>query len=173
MKSSRKLNDGTFLYSIEFAQIVNGYQLHGVNGMSKSNVITTISSIIVWLFASANVFADYDASVQAWESGNYPEAVAERMVASNAATQTAERAAASSAGKEIPELPAEVVQVAQSLLKSLGYSPGPADGIWGRKSATAYRAFLQDAGLPASDTLNPIVVVLMHNFAEKLSSGTD
>ena len=141
--------------------------------LSKNAVKSIISLIIVWLFASTNVFADYDAGVQAWESGKYPEAVAERMVASNTATQTAEPTAANLAGKEIPELPAEVVQVAQSLLKALGYRPGPADGIWGRKSVAAYHSFLQDAGLPASDTLNPIVVVLMHNFAEKLSSGTD
>ena len=138
-------------------------------------MITTIGSIIVWLFASANVFANYDAGVQARESKNHPETIAEWLVASNAATQIAERTVANLAttGKEIPELPAEVVQVAQSLLNSLGYRPGPADGIWGRKSATAYREFLQDAGLPASDTLNPIVVVLMHHFAEKLSSGPD
>ena len=136
--------------------------------MSKNNVITTISSIIVWLFASTNVFAGYDAGVQARESGKYPEAVAERMVASNVATQTSERAAASSAGKENPKLPADVVKVAQSLLKSLGYSPGPADGIWGRKSVTAYRSFLRDAGLPESDTLNPFVVVVMHKFAAEV-----
>ena len=135
--------------------------------MLKINVITTISSIIVWLLASINAFADYDAGVQVWESGKYPEAVAEWMVATNTATQTAERAAASSAGKETPKLPAEVVKVAQSLLKSLGYRPGPADGIWGRKSVDAYRSFLRDAGLPESDTLNPFVVVVMHKFAAR------
>ena len=137
--------------------------------MLKKNALNaTISSIIVWLFASTNTFASYDAGVQARESGKYPEAIAERMVASNAATQTSERAAASSAGKEIPKLPADVVKVAQSLLKSLGYSPGPADGIWGRKSVAAYQSFLRDAGLPESDTLNPFVVVVMHKFAAQV-----
>ena len=130
-------------------------------------MITTISSIIVWLFASTNALADYDVGVQVQETGKYSEAVAERMVANNAATQTAERGAASFAGKEILKPPAEVVQVAQTLLKKLGYSPGPADGIWGRKSVLAYRSFLRDVGLPASDTLNPSVVVLMRKFAEK------
>ena len=160
------LNDGTFIYSIEFAQNVNRHRLHGVKGMSKNIVITTISSIIVWLFASANAFADYDAGVQVRESGKYSETIAEWLVASNAATQTSERSAASFAGKGgTPKLPAEVVQVAQSLLKSLGYSPGPADGIWGRKSVAAYQSFLRDVGLPESDTLNPYVVVVMHKFA--------
>ena len=162
------MNDGTFTYSIEFARKVNSHQLHGVKSMLKINVITTISSIVVWLFASTNAFASYDVGVQAWESGKHPEKVAERMVASNTATQTSERAAASSSGKEIPKLPADVVKVAQSLLKSLGYSPGPADGIWGRKSVAAYNSFLRDVGLPESDTLNPFVVVVMHKFAAKV-----
>ena len=51
--------------------------------MLKINVFTTISSIIVWLFASTNALANYDAGVQVRETGKYSEAVAERMVASN------------------------------------------------------------------------------------------
>ena len=38
---------------------------------------------------------------------------------------------------------------------ALGYKPGPADGLWGGRSAEAYRAFLRDAGLPPSDILTP------------------
>ena len=213
--------------------------------LKKIAVNAAINSILVFLFASTNALADYDAGVQAWESGRYQEAVAEWMAASDAddsramielgrayyrglgvlqdiveahkwfnlaaskgeiealeerdaltaemteaqledarararqwkpassaASQTAERTAASFVVKESPKPPAEVVRVAQSLLKALGYRPGPADGVWGRKSVTAYRLFLRDAGLPASTPLNPAVVVAMRKFVERKSSET-
>ncbi len=209
--------------------------------LKKIAVNAVVSSIVVWLFAWSSAFADYEAGVQAWESGKYPEAVAEWMAASNAddsramielgrayyrglgvlqdiveahkwfnlaaskgeikaleerdavtaemteaqleearararqwkpvssaATQTDVHSAASLAVTEYPKPPAEAVQIAQSLLKSLGYRPGPADGIWGRNSVAAYRSFLRDAGLPASDTLNRSVVVLMHKINVEL-----
>ena len=39
--------------------------------------------------------------------------------------------------------PPDAIQEAQGLLSALGYQPGPADGIWGRRSAEAYRSFLR------------------------------
>ena len=214
--------------------------------LKKLAVNAAIGSILFFLFASTNALADYEAGVQAWESGKYQEAVAEWMAASNAddsramielgraynrglgvlqdiveahkwfnlaaskgeiealeerdaltaemteaqleearararqwkparsaATQTAERTAASFAAvKESLKPPAEVVRVVQSLLKALGYRPGPADGVWGRNSVAAYRSFLRDAGLPASTTLNPTVVVAMRKFVERQISST-
>ena len=52
-----------------------------------------------------------------------------------------------------PVSSSEAVREAQELLAALGYAPGPADGIWGRRSARAYAAFLRAAGMPPSDTL--------------------
>ncbi len=228
-------------------RINNLYSANGVitEMLKKIAVNAAISLILVFLFASTNALADYDAGVQAWESGKYQEAVAEWKAASDAddsramielgrayyrglgvlqdiveahkwlnlaaskgeiealeerdaltaemteaqledakararqwkpvssaATQTAERTAASFVVKESPKPPAEVVRVAQSLLKALGYRPGPADGVWGRNSVAAYRSFLRDAGLPASTTLNPAVVVAMRKFVERKSSET-
>ena len=209
--------------------------------LKKIAVNAAVSSMVVWLFAWSSAFADYEAGVQAWESGKYPEAVAEWMAASNAGdsqamielgrayyrglgvlqdiveahkwfnlaaskgeiealeerdavtaemteaqleearararqwkpssgavTQTDVHTAASLAATENPKPPAEAVQIAQSLLKSLGYRPGPADGVWGRNSVAAYQSFLRDAGLPASDTLNRSVVVLMRKINAEL-----
>ncbi|MCY4211603.1 MAG: SUMF1/EgtB/PvdO family nonheme iron enzyme [Gammaproteobacteria bacterium] len=51
--------------------------------------------------------------------------------------------------------PQQAIRVAQSLLAALGYRPGPADGVWGQSTKTAYQTFLGDAGLPQADTLTP------------------
>ena len=51
--------------------------------------------------------------------------------------------------------PPRAIKEAQSLLTQLGYAPGLADGIWGRRTAEAYGAFLRDAGLPTADMLTP------------------
>ena len=51
--------------------------------LKKLAVNAAIGSILVFLFASTNALADYEAGVQAWESGKYQEAVAEWLAASN------------------------------------------------------------------------------------------
>ena len=38
-------------------------------------------------------------------------------------------------------------------MKTLGCNPGPADGLWGPRTARAYAAFLRDAGLPFGKVL--------------------
>ena len=63
--------------------------------------------------------------------------------------------------------PPDAIQEAQGLLSALGYQPGPADGIWGRRSAEAYRSFLRDAGLPASDALTPQALLAMRSIAQR------
>ncbi len=51
--------------------------------------------------------------------------------------------------------PARSIREAQALMKTLGYNPGPADGLWGPRTARAYAAFLRDAGLPSGKVLTP------------------
>ena len=43
---------------------------------------------------------------------------------------------------------------AQSLLAGMGYDPGAADGVAGRRTTAALRAFQRDHGLPTSGRLD-------------------
>ena len=52
--------------------------------------------------------------------------------------------------------PSEAIREARTLLTALGYKPGPAgEGVWNERLSKAWRSFLRDAGLPASDVLTP------------------
>ena len=73
--------------------------------------------------------------------------------------------AATGAAAQPGSLPPEAIREAQGLLAELGYELGPADGIWGARSAAAYRAFLHDAGLPASNVLTLQALLAMHSLA--------
>ena len=61
--------------------------------------------------------------------------------------------------------PASPVREAQELLARLGYKPGPADGLWGARTARAYGKFLRDAGLPGVNKLTPEVMRAMRAAA--------
>ena len=67
--------------------------------------------------------------------------------------------------------PPQAIREAQTLLRALGYRPGPADGIWGRRTGEAYRAFLRDAGLPAGKTLTPDALRAMRALAKRHGGG--
>ena len=61
--------------------------------------------------------------------------------------------------------PPQAIKEAQSLLAQLGYAPGPADGIWGRRTTEAFQAFLRDAGLPMANALTPATLRTMREIA--------
>ena len=63
--------------------------------------------------------------------------------------------------------PPRAIRQAQALLAALGYKPGPADGKWGRRTGSAYAAFLRDAGLPPAETLTPQVLGAMRRVAAR------
>ena len=65
----------------------------------------------------------------------------------------------------------EAVREAQELLAALGYVPGPADGMWGGRSARAYKAFLQKAGLPTAEVLNGEALQAMRDAAKRRRDG--
>ena len=111
------------------------------------------------------------------------EAVAAKMTREQIATAQ-ERAAAwrlgASRAAGAPEAdggPGEVapspraIREAQALLVALGYRPGPADGIWGRRTGRAYQAFLRDAGLPATEALTPEALRAMRAAADLRNVG--
>ena len=66
---------------------------------------------------------------------------------------------------ELP--PPRAIREAQALLAGLGYAPGPADGVWGRRTGQAYRAFLRDAGLPDAQRLTPEALQSMRAVAQR------
>ena len=80
-----------------------------------------------------------------------------------AATEKEESSPAQDAGQP----PARAIRAVQSLLAALGYQPGPADGVWGQGTKTAYRAFLLDMGLPQTDTLTPQALRTIQAAAEQ------
>ena len=82
-------------------------------------------------------------------------------------TQEAAAAPAAPAAEDPGPPPAEALREAQALLAALGYDPGPADGVWGRRSVEAYQAFLRDAGLPPADVLTPNALHAMRAIAER------
>ncbi len=61
--------------------------------------------------------------------------------------------------------PEHAIREAQNLLAALGYAPGPADGKWGRRSIEAYRSFLGDARMEASELLTPEALRAMREMA--------
>ena len=67
--------------------------------------------------------------------------------------------------------PARAIREAQELLAALGYKPGPVDGKWGARSATAYAAFLRHAGLPPGDMLTPKGLRAMRDLAKRRKAG--
>ncbi|MFZ1815395.1 MAG: peptidoglycan-binding protein [Rhizobiaceae bacterium] len=50
--------------------------------------------------------------------------------------------------------PAEMIKRTQQLLATLGFDPGPADGVMGSKTRDAIRKFQERAGLPVSGEVN-------------------
>ena len=66
-----------------------------------------------------------------------------------------------------PSLPARATREAQGLLAKLGYKPGPADGLWGGRTARTYAGFLRDAGLPPGDKLTLVGLRAMQAEAKR------
>lgn len=100
------------------------------------------------------------------KAGDAPETVVTRATA---AVPTRDEAPAPDAGPP----PRRAIREAQSLLGALGYRPGPADGIWGRRTGEAYRAFLRDAGLPAAQVLTVEGLRALRTLAKRGGRGAE
>ena len=88
-----------------------------------------------------------------------------------APAQTPASAPTAAPTPEATPTPPRAIREAQALLDALGYRPGPADGIWGRRTGEAYRAFLRDAGLPGAETLTPEALHAMRAIAKRQGGG--
>lgn len=60
-----------------------------------------------------------------------------------------------------PKSERQQVRSAQTMLAQLGYSPGPADGVFGPKSARAIRKYQQDVGVPTDGKLSPTLLAML------------
>ena len=96
-------------------------------------------------------------AIQAWQQAN-----------GHAATGDLTRAQAETISSPTEGPPqAAAVREAQRLLAALGYKPGSADGLWGPRTASAYGAFLRDAGLPQGKVLGQETMRTMRKIAGK------
>ena len=84
----------------------------------------------------------------------------------------ATQAKAASPAQDTGQPPPQAIRAAQSLLAALGYQPGPADGVWGQGTKTAYQAFLRDMGMPQTDTLTPQALRAIQAAAEQQGIAT-
>ena len=67
----------------------------------------------------------------------------------------------------VAPLSAGALREVQALLATLGYEPGPADGIWGSRSEKAYREFARDAGLEVGDEPTAEAIEVLRAIAEQ------
>ena len=104
---------------------------------------------------------------RAWRPGGGQAGVAADAVGGDA------EPAATPVSAWVGRPPAAAIREVQSLLGSLGYRAGPADGIWGRLTGEAYRAFLRDAGLPVVRTLTPEALAAMRAVAGLDAGGPE
>ena len=82
-------------------------------------------------------------------------------------SRSVETAPAATQSQNAGAPPPHAIQEAQQLLKALGYTPGPADGLWGKRTGRAHQAFLRDAGLPAAEVLTPESLNAMRAIAKR------
>lgn len=61
----------------------------------------------------------------------------------------------------------------QQLLSTLGFKPGPLDGIWGRQTIAALRAFQTSRGLDADGILGPLTLAALGEKVGQSSTLTD
>ena len=104
----------------------------------------------------------------ATDSSQAPQAMPSAAASAAQADSAATLAPASDAGPPPPR----AMREAQTLLAALGYAPGAADGIWGARTGAAYRAFLDDAGLPAADALTPEALRALRAAAKRRGATT-
>ena len=109
----------------------------------------------------------------AWRPGGSQAGVAQEGTGTQAATAAPTPAPVAGSDSDEGSPPPRAIREAQTLLGALGYRPGPADGVWGRRTGEAYRAFLSDSGLPASETLTPKALRTMRAVAGRGDAGAE
>ena len=109
----------------------------------------------------------------AWRPGGSRADAAQESTGAQAATATPAPAPDAASDSDAGAPPPRAIREAQTLLGTMGYRPGPADGVWGRRTGEAYQAFLRDSGLPVSATLTPKALRAMRAIAGRGDSGAE
>ena len=117
---------------------------------------------------AAKMTPEQIAQAQEWASAWQPVDEMASVEKEQASPEPTQQAPTQQTKLSVP--PREAIREAQQLLTALGYKPGPADGIWGRRTAQEYRAFLRDAGLEDREMLTIDALRSMRQIASR--SGT-
>ena len=74
-------------------------------------------------------------------------------------------------GKRTGDKESETVRGVQLNLATLGYKPGPADGILGSRTRSAIEAFQRDLGLPATGEVSNELRIALLREIDRQKSG--
>lgn len=127
------------------------------------------------MYAKGQGVAEDDAAAYYWldrAAASYPPGLARERAVSHRDLAAAlltpeERAAASDPGpgsaeaSAAPDAPADKAGIAavQAALTRLGYDPGPADGVAGRRTRSAVEQYQRDTNLPVTGQITESLVV--------------
>ncbi len=126
---------------------------------------------------SAEAAAERDALAKEMTAGERAEArklARVRRAGPDRAVPAPQRTGAGTpAAPAIGPPPKRALREAQELLAALGYEPGAADGVWGARTASAYAAFLNDAGMRPGKVLTPEALRAMRRTAAGRGGGAE
>ncbi|MES0884205.1 peptidoglycan-binding protein [Roseibium sp. SCP14] len=71
-----------------------------------------------------------------------------------------------------PKADRQTVMLVQRSLAARGFDPGPADGIWGRRTAAAVKAFQRSEGLTQSGIIDEALVSALRSAEQSDQSGS-
>lgn len=102
--------------------------------------------------------------VEAYRSQIVKEAIQEAMQFGRSYQSSSPSALPSASTIRIPKKPnAQHTREAQQLLTDLGYDPGPIDGQYGRRTASAVKAFQRELGLEETGRIDQALIILLNS----------
>ena len=126
--------------------------------------------------ATAFAFLYFVTSAQAFDINDLAKGVNILNQLTGGATQNTTNKPAEPSRPVTPEPPrpsSAAIREIQALLAQLGYDPGPADGVMGRRTAAAIRAFESDRGLAVTGAPDDRILASLREAAQyQAGSGT-
>lgn len=119
--------------------------------------------------ATAFAFLSFVTSAQAFDINDLAKGVTILDQLTGGASQNTTNKRAEPQRPVTPEAPrpsSAAIREIQALLAQLGYDPGPADGLMGRRTASAIRAFESDRGLAVTGVPDDRVLASLRDAAQ-------